>query len=406
MESCRPVHLLAITATRFPQGEAAANRLFHLARAVCHGGGQVTVVNDLSAVAPHPAGPPGAHRITVVELGRPVRSRLLRRLLRAVRPFRILLALRRTGFTAVLVPHTLLTAGLWATLRIALRCPVTVDVTERHDPHQFPRGRRDPRFWRHRWAGLLAARLADGVIVPSRTLERHYTARRVPVLRVPPLIDRAAFIPARPPSLADGPRLLYAGTPGGKDLLDTLVAAVAADPRPVHLVIAGLDRASATTASDLRPETLAAAADRVEFTGKVPHRRILDLLAGSHCSVLLRPAGGYAEAGYPSKVPEALAAGCPMLANLTSDLAETLRDGHNSVVVDGTTPAQIATAVDRIRAMTDRQWQALSEAAAEAAEPFDHRHWSEQLTAFLTGPRQVSQRPAAPALASTVRESQ
>lgn len=398
MSTSPPGHLLALSATRFPQGEATATRLFHLTRAVCHGGGRVTVINDASAgghTEAIAAGTPDTATIGVVTIGGPVPSRLTRLLLRLARPVRVVMALRRAGIrrgdvTAVLVPVHLLTAGMWAALRVALRCPVTVDVTERHDPHQFPHGWWDPRFLRHRWAGALTARVADGVVVPSRALQRHFSGRQVPVLRVPPLADCAAFPPPRPPSIEDGLRLLYAGTPGAKDLLNTLVAVIAAlpepDRRPVRLVVAGLDASGASSASDLLAGTVAAAGNRVEFVGRVPHRRVLELLAVSHFSVLLRPSGGYAEAGYPSKVPEALAAGCPMLANLTSDLADTLQDGRNSIVVAGTGTAQVTAAINRARALTDAQWRGLSKAAVTAArERFDYRHWDERLAAFLTG---------------------
>ncbi|WP_327003562.1 glycosyltransferase [Dactylosporangium sp. NBC_01737] len=408
MSTCPSPHLLAISASRFPQGEATANRLFHLARSVCHAGGRVTVANDATALPSDgssgtvAAGTPDTAGLAVVTLGGPVPSRVRRLLLRSTRPVRVLVALRRAGvrpgdLTATLVPLALLTVGLWAALRIALRCPVTVDVTERHDPHQFRRGRWDPRFLRHRWAEALTGWLADGVVVPSSALERRFAARRVPVLRVPPLVDCAAFPSPQPPSLGTGLRLLYAGTPGAKDLLDVVVAAVAAEPGPVRLVVAGLDASDAIGGSDLRTGTLAAAGERVEFAGRMPHRRVLELLAASHCSVLVRPPGGYADAGYPSKVPEALAAGCPMLANLTSDLADTLQDGRNSVVVAGIRTEDVAAAIGRALTLTDAQWRELSAAAVAAADRFDYRRWDEPVTAFLTDPRS----PAAPRPATT-----
>jgi glycosyltransferase involved in cell wall biosynthesis len=383
-----------LSAYRFPQGDATANRLYHLALALCRAGGRVTVVNDAAAL------PPGAVPATdlpgdlrVVTLGRPVRSRPLRLLLRVARPVRLLAGLRRAGvrdLRAALVPHGLMTPGTWAALRVALRGPIVVDVTERHDPHQFRRGRRDPGFLRHRWHAAVTDRLADGVLVPSRALQRRFAARRTPVLRVPPLVDCAAYAAARPPSLRDGLRLLYAGTPGAKDLLDTVVTAVARQPRhrSVSLIVAGLDASGATAGSDLRAETLAAAGDRVEFAGRVSHRRVRELLATAHCSVLVRPPGGYADAGYPSKIPEALAAGCPPLANLTSDLAETLHDGVNAVVPAGPAPEQVHAAIERALAMDDDTWRRLSgNAVAAARDGFDYRQWDGPLGAFLAAPR-------------------
>ncbi|WP_434743544.1 glycosyltransferase [Micromonospora sp. SH-82] len=389
-----PDTTVALSAFRFPHGDAMSNRLLHLARSATPEGGTTVVVNDWPAQgSPPPAAPilpPGVRLITLT--GSP-QGRWGRWWWQWTRPWRMVRALRRHGLrpadlAGVCVPLNLWSLTTWLVLRTALRRPLTVDVCERHDAAQFPRGRWTPYFLRHRWASMLAARLADRVTTVSQTLGERFRAAGRPTLVVPPLVDPTEYARCDPPPTATGVRLLYAGTAGPKDLLAVVVSALLtlppADRDRIELVVAGMTGAEAAHASDLDRRQLTEVGDRVTFLGRVPRDRVLAELSRSHLSVLVRPDAGYANAGFPSKVPESLAAGCPVLLNHTSDLHRYVVDGQEGIVLAGSTVADVRAGLRRAARLDDAGWRQLSLAAHNrATTDFDYRAWRSTVSTFV-----------------------
>lgn len=388
----RPRPLL-VGAYAFPHGDATSNRLLQLARCAAAEGTRTLVVNDWPCEL---AFPPPVGEVTGVDLVT-IRVRgsnhLSRMSARTARPVRVLRALRRHGVgrgdvSVVLLPMAMMTVGNWAVLRLALRCPVVVDASERHDRSQFRRGWLTPYYVRHRWSTFLATRLVHRATAVSTTLAAHLRRYGMDVLVVPPQVDCDEFAAAGPPPLRDGLRLLYAGTPGRKDMLDVILRGISQlsphDQRRVSLTIAGVTREDAAARSDLDAAVLDRVSAEVTFLGRVPRDTVLTLLAGSHFSMLVRPTGGYAANGFPSKVPESLAAGCPVLLNHTSDLASYVHDGVEGLVLEGNGPHDVRSAVERALRLSDQEWVTMSRAArSRARESFDHRAWREQVSCFV-----------------------
>jgi glycosyltransferase involved in cell wall biosynthesis len=289
---------------------------------------------------------------------------------------------------AVHIPESLLNLTTLAVLHLALRRPIIVDVLEKHDRAQFSMGRFAPYFIRHRWSAFLTARFAKSITAVSSALGQHFSDRGADVLVVPPQVDCEDYALPVPPPIGTGLRLVYAGNPGAKDMLDVLIEGIrklsGADQARIELVIAGITQSEASRLSDLRQSGVAALRDRVIFLGQVPRAQVLDLLARSHFSVLVRPTRGYAEFGFPSKVPESLAAGCPVILNYSSDLAHYIRDGKEGIVLGGSTPDDVRSGLETALAMSDTQWSRMSQAAqARARESFDYRSWVSRVAAFV-----------------------
>ncbi|MFC8620174.1 glycosyltransferase [Micromonospora purpureochromogenes] len=370
-----------------------SNRLLQLARSATPPGAPALVVNDWpdDGSRPDPAASlPSAVRL--ITLTGSARHRLTRWVRRQARPVRVLLALRRAGvdrrdLAAVYLPMNLFNLTTWAVLRAFLRRPVTVDVLERHDAAQFVRGRLTPYFIRHRWSSFLTGQLADRVIAISETLGNHFAGRGRPVLVVPPQVDCAQYTSPEPPQLAGGLRLLYAGSPGPKDLLAVILDGIRQLPEPerlrVHLVIAGVSRDQAAALPQVSTADLEAMADQVTFLGRIPRDRVLTELRQAHFSVLVRPEAGYSRAGFPSKVPESLAAGCPVLLNHTSDLARYIHDGREGIVLAGSTAEAVRYGLQRALALDDAQWRRMSQAARARALDFDYRSWASVVSSFV-----------------------
>lgn len=233
-----------------------------------------------------------------------------------------------------------------------------------------------PYLWQTELAMRVLIRRLDGVIAISRWLEDHYTRAALPVVRVPPTLDVKATAVGRG---GEGDRLtlVYAGTPGRKDLLAALLRAVATvDPNGerLRLDIYG------PSPDDLKAYGLAAVPPSVTAHGPVPQVTAMASVARADFSVLLRRPDKVATAGFPTKFVESLAVGTPVIATLTSDLADHLVDGENGLICRDASPETVARVLERALALSGREKSALRKAARHTAETgFDYRRHTDGL---------------------------
>jgi glycosyltransferase involved in cell wall biosynthesis len=210
---------------------------------------------------------------------------------------------------------------------------------------------------------------------------------------IPALVDLSEY-PSEPKAvISGGVTLLYIGSPAGKDQLGVVLDAIEGIPlskrQGLRLVIAGPERREL----EMNPDVGGARLDRlggvVEVRGFVLHEHVPQLLSEADFTVLLRPTGGYADAGFPTKVPESLAAGCPVLGNITSDLGTYLTDGENAVVCEvacGSSEVSVATvrqAILRIIGMTAEERLAMRRRAQLSARPLSSTAWGSRLADYL-----------------------
>ncbi|MEH6697590.1 MAG: glycosyltransferase [Brevundimonas sp.] len=233
-----------------------------------------------------------------------------------------------------------------------------------------------PYLWQTELAMRVLIRRLDGVIAISRWLEDHYTRAALPVVRVPPTLDVKATAVGRG---GEGDRLtlVYAGTPGRKDLLAALLRAVATvDPNGERLRLDIYGPSS----DDLKGYGLAAVPPSVTAHGPVPQATAMASVARADFSVLLRRPDKVATAGFPTKFVESLAVGTPVIATLTSDLADHLVDGENGLICRDASPETVARVLERALALSGREKSALRKAARHTAETgFDYRRHTDGL---------------------------
>jgi glycosyltransferase involved in cell wall biosynthesis len=265
---------------------------------------------------------------------------------------------------------------------------LVADVVEWYDHRQLAGGRLGPYNASTKIALRWQYPRCDGVIAISSYLHSYYRARGVMAIRVPPTLDVAA-IP--PPELVPGDAtrpltLLYAGSPGRKDLVANAVAGVARlDPRGERIKL----RVLGPTRNDLvRILGSTGVPSCVEAVGPVPQAEVLSAYRAADFSVLLREPLRFTNAGFPTKVVESLAAGTPVICNVTSDIGEYVRDGVEGVLTADHTAQAFACALERALALPVSTRHAMRAAARRTAErSFDYRRYAAPLTAFLEGSR-------------------
>ncbi|MDB5371238.1 MAG: glycosyltransferase WbuB [Roseomonas sp.] len=234
-----------------------------------------------------------------------------------------------------------------------------------------------------------ACRQAAGVVALSEGMAGTALARgadpgRVSV--VPNGCDLDLFgphvAPWRPPQAAPWEVLaVYAGAHGRANglnqLLDTAEALQRRGERRIRLLLVG----EGSEKPDLRAAAAARGLANLTFLDSLPKRQLAALLAGAQVGVqCLAPVPEFAEWTAPNKLMDYLAAGLPVVANLSGRAARLLAGEH------GGTPCGIATPPGDIAALADALvWMAdhpgLRAGMGQASRAQAQRRWDRRLLA-------------------------
>lgn len=226
------------------------------------------------------------------------------------------------------------------------------------------------------------------VISISDYLHRYYVEYGCQSVVVPPTLD-VSSIPARTQGrdIQRPLELVYAGSPGKKDLLDDIVEAVLRlrqRGHKLHLSVAGIRVEDAERYAAVRSRTVAEVSAGVNFLGVISHDASMSLVRQADFSLLLRHEARYSRAGFPTKFVESFAVGTPVIGNLTSDLHRYLKEGDTGFICTGPTPEDLEVALIRALDITPGQHAEMrARCRTVAAESFDYRAFVEPLSQLL-----------------------
>lgn len=379
---------------RFPEEDAAAIRTLSLARICRDLGFNVTVIGKGRLrppdYDPHKNGYyiEGIHYLTMNPHRVSMRERLLNPL-RRIRLFATTLdAQNLQNVRAIIINASDSARHVPFVIAFCRKksIPLIGDICEWYDPRQLG-GRLNPfytvfclvfRFWFPRF---------KNAIVVSKLLERRFEGNGRNLVRIPTVYD-VSTIPFENRTSGDRLVLLYAGMAGKKDILKEFIEALASlspkDRSRIEFRLLGPTRQELINLFGGSADLLNKLGDIVKPCGRVPHAQVLESLQEAHFALLLRPDMRYANAGFPGKVPESLAAGAPMLLNFTSDLKEYLGDETAALAVENYSPPEVAKAIHRVLKLTPAELQDLRRCArAKAEQYFDYRKYLDSFRSFL-----------------------
>ena len=164
------------------------------------------------------------------------------------------------------------------------------------------------------------------------------------VVWMAPAVDLDRFQPGPPPADGGALRVLYAGTVGMAQGLDTLLdAAERLGPDKLRLTIAGGGAEAPGLAQ--RAEALPG----VEMAGIVPFEAVPGLYALHDAAVVLLRDRPIFRDALPTKLLEGLAAGRPVVVSAAGEAAELVRDARAGLAVPPENPAELAAAFELLR---------------------------------------------------------
>lgn len=172
----------------------------------------------------------------------------------------------------------------------------------------------------------------DGVIAISKYLFARYLPYTNTIL-VPPLVDLNDDKWKRSHTLQNlhtKVNLVYAGNAGfgKKDRLDNILDALDGIAN-VQLSVIGMTKEQY---EEGYKKTVPNNVD-VVFYGRLSHEETLKTVKNADFQMLIRDDNRKNNAGFPTKLVESMACGTPVIATLTSNIGDYLKDGYNCLIV-------------------------------------------------------------------------
>jgi glycosyltransferase involved in cell wall biosynthesis len=181
--------------------------------------------------------------------------------------------------------------------------------------------------------------------------------------------------------------LAYAGFPGKKDLINNVIEGIfLLDPehKRIELNLIGPTAGQICSLPALRSRNMKSLPEGIQALGPLPHHQVSEYVRSADFMPLLRSPLRYAQAGFPTKVPESLALGTPILCNQTSDLGEYIHQGVEGFICSDSTPQAFCKSLEQALSLSVQQRSEMRIAARRRAEcSFDYRIYSSQLSSFL-----------------------
>lgn len=225
----------------------------------------------------------------------------------------------------------------------------------------------------------------DGVICISRYLDSYYK-NKTKTVYLPPLTDKEESKWNQSRRQDGALNFTYAGKTGKyKDKLNMLLESLyeAAPQKPYQFNILGVSKEVCLSNYPEIKEVLDRLGENVKFRGRVSHYEALSYLRDSDFSIFFRQDTIVSRAGFPTKYVEAVTSGTPVITNKTSDLGEYLKDGKNSILIDGYEKKDITRAFERAFAMSKDEIDELKNNCAKEKETFDYRNYKTTVEKFM-----------------------
>lgn len=257
--------------------------------------------------------------------------------------------------------------------------PVIIDLVEWYDPSQMLGGRFGPFYLSSCVAMKWIYPRFDGAITISTFLDSHFK-KNYPTVIAPPLLQVPPSSPRQ--SIPGQLSLIYAGTPGKKDLLKEIILGVeeaVSLGRNVKLTIVGPDceQVKLLCGLDRLPSS-------VSVLGKVSQEEIEIYYQVADFSVILRESERFTNAGFPTKFVESLSFSTPVISNITSDLDMYLKDGVNGYVISSVGVADVSSVLCKAADLSGGEKSEMrKQALVTAIESFSPSSYSGKFGVFF-----------------------
>ncbi|AWV99848.1 glycosyltransferase [Arcticibacterium luteifluviistationis] len=196
----------------------------------------------------------------------------------------------------------------------------------------------------------------DGLIVISKYLNDFYSLKVKNIINIPPLVDleQKKWPKGVEVNKKEAIEIIYAGSPGAgnKDRIDWLIINLSkllgTTNCKVRLSIIGITQEEYLKVFKTRRNI----ENFVKFYGKMEHKEVLKKVNQAHFCLFLREQNRSNNAGFPTKLAEAISCGTPVLANSTSNISQFIQEGKTGFILDVSSYESFATSIMKAFSLT------------------------------------------------------
>lgn len=267
------------------------------------------------------------------------------------------------------------------------------DMVEWFPPEKFKGGRINPCFyddWLGRHLPLLGC---QSVIAISTYISSQYTRFNIPCLIVPSIFDDSFYSSVAFSKIETGSEkfiTLYAGTCKYGDGFDQLLDAVKiafSQGCPIYLYVLGTEGLSGNARQKRKTcEEDDILSSCVCFLGKVSDQKYFEILVSANCLVLPRPDLQVTKAAFPTRLPEFLSTGRPVLTTSVPDIPKYLEAGIHAEIVSEDSSQALAKGLLKLWRNPERARKIGLAGQQRSREVFNYRQYTENLYQLLTKP--------------------
>jgi glycosyltransferase involved in cell wall biosynthesis len=228
----------------------------------------------------------------------------------------------------------------------------------------------------------------NNIIAISTMLADFSRKKKCNTIRIPTIVDTTQY-PLRESGLnSEKVSLVYAGKIAKKDDMMNVIKAIALlrphEKEKILFTMYGISEEELLRDYSLDLECKALIGKQVLCKGIIPYYAVRDYLVQADFTILLRRQWRNANAGFPTKIGESMAAGVPVIANITSDIGLYLHDGIEGIVCDDNTPSACAAAIRKALLLSSDEKKAMRLNARKRAEQsFDFRSYVNAMSDFI-----------------------
>lgn len=283
--------------------------------------------------------------------------------------------------------------GLQRLLSYCRSCDIRIvrDVVEWWQAFTFPGGPLSPVYW-NSWLNVhVSLPRSDGIIAISRTIAHRYERMGMNVIRVPAIIDPDQWQdgPARRVvSTSEPVQLTYVGNMNWRDEPVLLVRAIRHVLKRGHEVFLHVVGSEGKIGAGRKAKRIVDSdpilKSHVQFWGRVSDEMLRERLCDDTDALLFtRVPGKQAASAFPTRLPEFLMTGRPVIATAAGDIPEYLVDGKEAVLVKPASINSLVEGIEKIVNLDDRG-QSIGLAGREkCVKCFHYRSRCQELSSFL-----------------------
>lgn len=251
--------------------------------------------------------------------------------------------------------------------------PYYVEQCEKYDISSYKLKRLDIRYRKFLQLYTHGFKKSNGIIVISRFLEKHYSNQGTRVIRIPTILE-IENIPFSSNTCNKRIRLVYMGVTGrNKELLSPIIRVFSNDKNistRFEFHVYGTTKTQLLKYNPKLKKDLLYIGDSITFFGVVPQKEVQAILVDADYQIFIRPYRESSEAGFPTKLGESMAAGTPVISNLTGDIGLYLQDRRNGFVLHDTSENSLERVLKTVLSLSNDEKRTMRLNARTTAEKY------------------------------------